>query len=212
MMETIFENNEYKQEVGPLLWYQRPLVKAMYLWLAFFFVSFLMYTIFSAKFVEKEFRQSNHRPDEIEYSTIEKSTTSNDRLVAVNSLLRQLDKIARDNYGELHRWHSPQTEPPNTMVALFVHALNDPSLDYLHKYNHIAQARLDIGELSDELESKIDGSVSQFGFGATADYRFRAERILKIELANVIEDLQRHIENLKKLTAHFQQRRKEFSL
>lgn len=205
MLNSLFENEGYEVEIGPLLWYQRPLVLGMFILVGFLFVGFVTYVIATAKSVEKDLRHSKNNPDEIAYDTIETSTTSNDRLLVVHDKLLELDRVARRYFGDLHYWHDPDNEPAPKQVNLFNHSLNDPENRFLILYNEVAFTRFQLEKELEILESNVDRSVSELGGRPTADSRFRAIRLLK-DVAKALEELGRQISVLNKLGQQYKER------
>ena len=199
----MFDREDF--DTAPLTPFQRPIVAASYIGVAFLVLIFAIVLLWNIESVSNYFRHKPVSPNEIGLATITTSSTANDRLVAVYLLMQQLDDDARKYFGELHKWHDPDKEPAPMVINIFNHSLNDPENRFLQMYNDIAEARMRNQKLQDQLAAEVDGTVSDLGPQTTADFGFRSQRLLAIEIDACLKDLARQIKNLNDLGKEYQE-------
>lgn len=186
-------------DTAPLTPYQRPAVAALYVALAFLVLFFASYLLLNIEWFADRYRHKPAKPSELNLATFTTSSTTNNRLIALDHSLKKLDEDAKSYFGPLHYWHNPKEEPAPKQIYHFNDYLQDSEHRFLRLYEKVATTRNTYKEAFRQLEEAVDGSVANLGPNTTADAKLRAVRLLEIDLSSALGEVDEQIMNLKLL-------------
>jgi len=196
--------DEPRARIGPLTPYQRPISLFLFLLVPLMGSLVIGWYLYGGEWFYKRFRYSKHATDEVQFNTIETAVTANDLLSEFNLRIRAFDSRAREIFGVEHYWHSPSNEPAPDYINSFVQSTSDTN--YLFRYNGLVHTRQETLRKLQQLENKVDGSILDLSESSRADHVLRADRLVRKEISNAIEDLEVQLQILELLGREFNEK------
>lgn len=196
--------DEPRARIGPLTPYQRPISLLIFLLVPLLGSLVIGWYLYGGEWFYKRFRYSKHAADEVQYNTIETAVTANDLLNEFNLRIRAFDARAREIFDVFHYWHKPDTEPAPDNINAFVQRTSNT--EFLFRYNAMVVARQQAARKLQQLENQVDGSVLDLSESSRADHVLRADRLVRKEISNAIDDLEIQLQILELLGREFNEK------
>lgn len=198
--------------VAPLRPLDRPVVIAAMV-LAFALAgNFIFYFIYQTEALVDKARHKPVTPEEIVIRTFNKASTANERIIAIDELLANMDAWAKyyfESQGKPHYWHDPDQEPAPWKLIEFNHSLADPENKFLIEYSYIATTYRDYSKKYRELTMFNDQTAPSYGDSAAPSVEFRTDRLLRTDIKRAIDEITRHTHKLIAIGEIFKKKNKE---